>query len=256
MESGENKFMDAEAARSMLPPERVRLEIVDETGSTNDDLKALVRSGGATAPVVRFAFSQTGGRGTRGRRWINPVPAFLFSVLVPAPGEPNLVPLKTGLSIVGTLSRHGVEAGLKWPNDVWAGGGKAGGILCEGLHDPAGRPWIVIGAGLNLLSFEGRTERGWPVGGLFPEGALPAPRECASLFTDIVLGLLDSFVDGNAPSLNAWREHDVFYGQRVKIAMENGALTGVERGITDDGRLLVLTNDGLTAIMSGTILKG
>jgi BirA family biotin operon repressor/biotin-[acetyl-CoA-carboxylase] ligase len=63
------------------------------------------------------------------------------------------LPLATGVALVDAvapvLDVIGVEAGLKWPNDVQAGGGKLAGILAE-VARPVSGPAIVVGVGLNV----------------------------------------------------------------------------------------------------------
>src|SRR5207302_65944 len=101
--------------------------------STQDVVRAAAREG-AAAGFSCLAGEQLAGRGRQGRRWVAPPgSALLASVLlrpseVAAPG----VPIAAGLAVVDALaSRYGVEARLKWPNDVIAGGGKLAGLLAE-----------------------------------------------------------------------------------------------------------------------------
>jgi BirA family transcriptional regulator, biotin operon repressor / biotin---[acetyl-CoA-carboxylase] ligase len=128
------------------------IETVECTGSTNADL--LARATGRTrAPegLVLVAEEQTAGRGRMGRTWVAPPhTALTFSVLlrptwIPS-GRLGWLPLLTGISAcVALRSVAGVEASLKWPNDVLAGGRKLAGILAEASGDT-----VVIGIGVNV----------------------------------------------------------------------------------------------------------
>ncbi len=130
------------------------IRVVDETGSTNADLLAKARSG-AGEGLVLVAEAQTSGRGRMGRRWISPPRrALTFSVLlrpaVPA-GLLGWAPLLAGVAVASALQRTaGVDARLKWPNDVLVDGAKIAGILAERWGNA-----VVIGTGINVLQQRG-----------------------------------------------------------------------------------------------------
>src|SRR5689334_3642281 len=128
--------------------------VVKETGSINADLLAKARSG-ADEGLVLVAEAQTSGRGRMGRRWISPPRRSLtFSVLlrpaVPA-GLLGWAPLLAGVAVASALQRTaGVDARLKWPNDVLVDGAKIAGILAERWGNA-----VVIGTGINVLQQRG-----------------------------------------------------------------------------------------------------
>ncbi len=125
------------------------VEHVAETGSTNADLVAGASGGGrggGGAPAggmpdgsVLVADHQTAGRGRLDRRWDAPPAAnLLFSVLLRPTWDPDRHPLVTttlAVATVDALDTHGVQAAVKWPNDVLLVGGtapgKVAGILAE-----------------------------------------------------------------------------------------------------------------------------
>ena len=120
------------------------------TGSTNADLLAQA-GGGAPEGSVLVAEAQTAGRGRMGRAWLSPPGAgLMFSVLL-RPGEVpparrGWVPLLTGVAIASAVrDLTGLDARLKWPNDVLVGDRKLAGILAEQSADA-----IVVGAGINV----------------------------------------------------------------------------------------------------------
>ena len=126
------------------------VQVVGETGSTNADLLAQAGAGAAEG-VVLVAEAQTAARGRLGRRWTSPPRAALtFSVLLRPRGVPpallGWVPLLAGVAAASAVRAvTGVEATLKWPNDVLADGGKLGGILAE-----RSGPAVVVGIGINV----------------------------------------------------------------------------------------------------------
>lgn len=118
-------------------------------GSTQDVAFALAARGAADGTAV-VAESQTAGRGRRGHRWHDePGASLLVSVVVRTTLEPGARPLLSyvaAVAVVETLRRvAGVEARVKWPNDVLIGGRKVAGILLE-ARDAV----VVAGIGLNV----------------------------------------------------------------------------------------------------------
>ena len=130
------------------------VRVVEETGSTNADLLAEAQAG-AREGLVLVAEEQTAGRGRMGRRWISPPRrALTFSVLlrpaVPA-GLLSWVPLLAGVAVASALEyTAGVDARLKWPNDVLVDGAKIAGILAERWGSA-----VVVGTGINVLQQRG-----------------------------------------------------------------------------------------------------
>ena len=96
---------------------------------------------------------QSAGRGRHGRSWSAPARSQIaFSLGVDTTGLAaaawGWLPLLTGVAVVDAVrATTGIQAGLKWPNDVLVGPGKLGGILAE-VASPAA--FIVVGLGLNV----------------------------------------------------------------------------------------------------------
>jgi BirA family biotin operon repressor/biotin-[acetyl-CoA-carboxylase] ligase len=146
------------------------VEVLTSTGSTNADLLARAVAG-APEGVVLAAEEQTAGRGRMGRSWVSPPRAALtFSLLVRpdtvSPARRGWLPLLAGVSVASAVrAAAGVDARLKWPNDVLVGPAKLGGILAEAVGDA-----VVVGIGLNVSTEPGEL----PAPGPTPGGALPA----------------------------------------------------------------------------------
>ena len=154
------------------------VDVVASTGSTNADLLARVGADRSAAEgCVLVAEEQTAGRGRLGRSWTSvPGASLTFSVLlrpysVPA-ARRGWLPLLTGVAVAGAVrAAAGVDAVLKWPNDVLVGDRKLAGILAE--QSPEGSA-VVVGVGLNVATPEGAlpvTPSGLPATSLFAEGA-------------------------------------------------------------------------------------
>lgn len=128
------------------------IELVDQTGSTNADLAAKLRSGeGWAEGKWLVARRQTAGRGRQGREWFDGAGNFMGSSVVvlgeggPPPASLSFVAALAVRDACATVLSDTGALGLKWPNDVLLGGGKLSGILLEMV-----RGHIVVGIGVNL----------------------------------------------------------------------------------------------------------
>ncbi len=125
-----------------------------ETDSTNDLATQLGRQG-APGGLAIFAEHQTAGRGRFGRRWASASHRGLwFSLLLrPAFPQAEWARLTTwaAVSVAAAIEDSiGAKAAIKWPNDVFLRGKKVAGILAESGSDVTGRPFAVLGIGVNV----------------------------------------------------------------------------------------------------------
>lgn len=229
-------------------PDPFRLLVRESVGSTNDELRALAL-GGTPEGLVLLAEKQTAGRGRRGAAWFSPTGESLaFSILLrpeePKPLWPRLA-LATGLAVAEAIETCGLQAGIKWPNDVWIGQRKTAGILVE-----AGADFVVIGIGLNVNS------TGFP-----PEVAEIATSlrmESSWSFSraDLLAMIIRRFAVRRQQTdrdfgdlISAVRQRCVLTGRKVKLSTANGPRTGTVEGIAEGGELLLRTDAGLERLI-------
>lgn len=132
------------------------LWVSEHTGSTNDDLAARATHQPLTNLSVETTEHQMAGHGRLGRGWQAPARSSLATSIYfrPAPGFNHAglawLSMLCSTAMVWTLREDaGVGAGLKWPNDVVAGGSKVCGVLAQLVMRPEG-PVVIVGAGLNV----------------------------------------------------------------------------------------------------------
>ena len=251
------------------------IDVVASTGSTNADLLARA----AAAPdspegQVLVAEEQTAGRGRLGRTWTSvPGASLTFSVLLrPAsvpPDRRGWLSLLAGVAVAsavrsvtgGVAGDGGVDAMLKWPNDVLAGDRKLAGILIEQSPDGSA---VVIGTGLNVATPASAlpvSPAGLPATSLLVEGA-SVSRE--TLLLAILGQLADWYVAFRADPdpvrtglLAEYRRLSGTLGQMVRVELPLGrVVTGVATDIDSQGRLLIVGNPGdrPTAVSAGDVI--
>lgn len=235
-----------------------RILVLDVTRSTNSDAMALGREGEPEGTVV-IAEEQTAGRGRLGRTWESSRGVNLYlSILLRPVLAPWLAPqlsLVAGVAVAETVREEGVDALIKWPNDVVVKGEggalrKLSGLLTEIEAESDRVSFVVVGIGVNLNS-----------------DATAFSPELAGKATSVLLErgqrtdraafaarLLSRFEDcyeawkagGFAAVAPRWRALSVLDGRPVTVAAPGDRYEGTCAGIDDDGALLLdrVTADG------------
>ncbi len=195
---------------------------------------------------------QTGGRGRLGRRWEEaPGTAVLVSVLLrpPAGRRSQELSLVAAVAVAQAVEdATGLEAGIKWPNDVLLGGRKVAGILAELKGDA-----VVLGIGLNVNQEEGQLpERSvLPAGSLRTADGRERDREQV---LGLLLGRLDAAYSGwRAGGLEALLPELASRDRLRGRAVTTDGVDGVAEGIEADGRLRVRTESGPLLVESGEV---
>ncbi len=259
----------ADALRALTAGEIIGREVIflDSTGSTNDAAMKIAAEKDDPEGIVVVADTQTGGRGRLGRSWVSPPGVNLyFTILLKPEFSPDEAPLLTLMAAVASVSAirkvTGLEAGIKWPNDILVSGRKAGGILLEMKTDADMIRFVAIGIGINVnMDVEALPEEIRSLSTtLLKEGNIKVDRarlleniltEAERLYKDVVAGK-------GSVILKEWRELSSMAGRQVSVQMHDKTISGIAEDIDDKGRLIVrLPSGGRETVSAGdvTILK-
>jgi BirA family biotin operon repressor/biotin-[acetyl-CoA-carboxylase] ligase len=243
--------LDIETIRKHLADQVVakHLHLFSIVASTNSFLRDLAAKGAPEWTTV-IADAQTAGRGRLGKPWLSPPDVNLYvSVLF----RPSIAPREaTGFAFVGPLAladaieAEGLDATIKWPNDVLVGGKKVGGILAECATIENRIDYVLIGFGVNLNVTHGALREGLGNSG----HAASSLSECLgreidrNAFAAALLNQLAAWVAvyrerGPAPLIAAWRDRDILTGRRVQIRDEGPSYMGRVVGVDAEGHLLL-----------------
>lgn len=224
-----------------------KIEHFTEVDSTNDTAKKLAREG-AIAGTVVIADVQKAGRGRFGRSWSSPSGGVWLSVILRPDTDSDrlpLLPLVAGSAVANVLKGlYGIDAHVRWPNDVLIGDRKVAGILTE-LVDSV----IVLGIGINAN---------------IDLDALPAEvrKTATTLKAELKravsrTALLDRLFSELEDAYNRFNSGSAIVScstikKRVKILTKGRELTGVAEAIDEAGTLILRLEDGsLERIISG-----
>jgi len=224
------------------------VEYHDLIGSTNKRARELAEAGEKNTVVA--ADRQTGGRGRLDRQWSSPSGGIWLSVLlrpaVPAVHAP-LFTLAAAVATTRAVRACGVDATIKWPNDVQVEGRKLAGILTEMEGEADRISWLVVGIGLNAN---------------VDATQLPGDRPATSLRAetgdinrrDLTQHLLEAFWELSEQTdsiLPAWREVTSTLGQRVRVETQTEEIVGDAVGIEFPGSLIVDTGTEKRTVSAG-----
>lgn len=249
------------------------VKILPRSGSTNTELAALAAEGHAGDLSVYFTEHQHQGKGRLGREWLTPQGSAITLSVLCAPG--NQMPAGslswyTMLAAVAwsqaVAAQTGVEARIKWPNDVLAGDQKICGILAQLVSTPTGFA-VVVGTGMNVdqgaeelpvsTATSLRLASGAPVdrGALLSEYLRSFARLDAAFRTVAgnPLTPLPGYARESLRDLIASRLATLGHGVRVEFP-DGSQLEGVAIELAEDGALCVRAADGIThRVLAGDV---
>ncbi len=227
------------------------------TGSTNT--LALDELGSANQNVDRprliLADQQTAGRGRHGRSWVSSAGTLTFSLVIDRPADDRvkqLLPLAVGVGLARSLEFDfaPLRAMLKWPNDVYIGGGKVAGILVE--TTALAPDQFVIGVGLNVnVTPEMPVLAGNPPACSIAQatGHQLDRYDCLSSVVEHVVHTLaepDSVID-------EFRSRCGLTGKQVRFTHREDDRDGHCLGVSDDGELVVKVDHETIHLRSGEV---
>ena len=219
--------------------------------STNKYAKELCEKGAREGTIV-VAEYQSAGKGRMRRKWLaKPRANLLFSVVLrPKDTVEALFLLNCAGSVAlvkGLEQECKLEAGIKWPNDIYVGGRKLGGLLGEFSIRSGMLDYVVIGIGLNVNwapeQMGPGSERATSV------WAETGKRICRTrLLGNILIHVQDCYHmlgSGNKDTLlQIYKHYSIILGRKVKIVDEDEIIHAKAIDIMQDGTLMVASDDG------------
>ena len=238
------------------------VEYHDAIASTNDRARELAADGATDLAVV--ANEQTAGRGRLDRGWSGPSGGVYCSLLVRPERPVSHAPIYTlaaAVAVTRAAREAGVDAVIKWPNDVLVsstnesqlngtsddlpdesaerGGHKLCGILTEMEGEADRVDWLIVGIGINANVAADELPAG--ATSLLEERGEPIDRR---VFTQRLLETFDDLRAEPDSILDAWRDHAATLGQRVRVETPGGEIIGEAVDVVFPGALVVETDDG------------
>jgi BirA family biotin operon repressor/biotin-[acetyl-CoA-carboxylase] ligase len=229
----------------------------DEASSSMDEARSLALNSAQEGTVVCVGW-QLSGRGRQGRPWASPKGGLYCAILLKPDWRLQDISKMTLLAAVAVCEAvrefSGIEAQIKWPNDLLIDGKKLAGILTESEIQGKSVKHVIVGIGVNVNT-----------------SVVNLPNETVSLkeltgrehdvknVLDEVLARFEFWYEnvsqnGFEKMLNRWRELCGMLGRQVRAEIAQGMIEGVAKDIADDGGLLIKKDNGeIVKVTSGDV---
>ena len=200
---------------------------------------------GAPAGTLVLADEQTAGRGRFGRSWRSDRGAGVWLTVIERPASAldlDVLPVRVGIALAPALDRFaGSRVALKWPNDLYVGGGKLAGILTEARWRGDALEWVAIGVGINVHAPDEE-----------PAACL-APSTTRLDVLHAVVPAIRAAAARRGPLTDAeqaaFAARDRAAGRRCVEPLE-----GIVRGISPGGALLIEVGSGVVEVRAGSLV--
>jgi BirA family biotin operon repressor/biotin-[acetyl-CoA-carboxylase] ligase len=209
--------------------------------STNDIARQLVDKNQAPEGTIVITNNQSAGKGQRGNSWqTEPGENLTFSMIyfphfLTAEGS-FWFTIITSLALREALESYGIQIKIKWPNDIYVGKKKLGGILIENVIDNRKINFSIIGIGLNVnqqhfnvpdaISLYNITNRNYNLQNVLEEVSIAHEQ----LYLQLKKGRYDHLK-------SLYLKHLLGINEELKFKIDGDYVAGVIRGIDDVGRL-------------------
>lgn len=232
-----------------------KLFCFSEVGSTNEVAHELAANGAPHGTVV-ITDAQSSGRGRLDRHWVSPPGCNLYMSMVLHPDmNPAHIPVLTfvcALALKDAIAAAGVEADLKWPNDLLVGGRKVAGVLAEASFEGKRLAFVVVGAGVNVNM--SRVVMDAELGGEVARMATSVSEArggdvdragfAASVINEMEKWYTRLINHGVAHIASQWAKGSSMIGKDVEVRAPDETFTGVAKGTDPEGHLIVETDVG------------
>lgn len=223
--------------------------ICEEKVSSTMDIAVKLASDNAAEGTVVFAEHQTKGRGRMGKHWVSPAGGGIYMSLILrprlAPRDAAKLTLLSSVAVCEAVKEvAGVDARIKWPNDILIGEKKLAGILTEMNAELDSIRFMIVGLGINVNTVRSR---------LPPEavslktasGKAIDRLECARRILESMESWYQTMQEqGFASMLARWRELSCTLKKQIMFTEFNGQRTGTAMDIDEDGALLIRLSNG------------
>ena len=228
----------------------------EEIDSTNNQAKVLAREGAKEGHLI-IAEHQSQGKGRLGRSWQSPSGTGIWMSLIL---RPHILPkyasqltLLAGLSMCEVIQEiTGLEAKIKWPNDIVVNGKKVCGILTEMSAEMESINYIILGIGVNVNMAYFPEELPY-ASSLAIEGKKEYSRKA------IIKAFLEKFeIDYKVykkqpdltPIMERYEKNCITLNRKVKLLVSHEEVIAKATGISNEGELLVTLEDGTMKVVS------
>lgn len=218
-------------------------------GSTNDEAKTFAVESKPAETAIFWALEQSAGRGRLGRSWSSEKANGIYISFLIRPKSADRLTLVAGGALCKAMRSIGIDAKVKWPNDIYLNGQKMAGILTESGYTGSGLDYAVVGVGVNLKAVEQGDLVGRTAGMGIP---LLDALELVAQAVGVAL-MREEDYDAHVAY---GAEHSATVGRKVLVSPihDRESYPAVAIGIGSDGELLVRLESGeVRSVVAGEV---
>ncbi len=218
------------------------IEYYQRLESTNIESWNLIKDNNADHGMIIITDNQYKGKGRNNNSWfMSPSKGLAMSIIIMEPlstNEATLIPITAGVAVAKALENRGAVPKLKWPNDIFIGKKKCGGILCESKVSNNMVNNMVIGIGINI----NETDKD------FPEDLLDSSTSLSietghshqrELICAIVTTFFEQLMNDLSSNIKIWETYCSHLNKRISFSYGNHKYNGIFKGIDKRGYALV-----------------
>jgi len=216
--------------------------------------------------TIVIAEKQTAGRGRLERKWTSPQGGIWFSLIIHPKFDVStstLVPIAGAVALAKSIkSILNIDVSVKWPNDITLHGKKVAGMLVDASFQANNIDYLVLGIGINFdidsKKLEKRLSKSpnfYGVDSLRKKGDTIPPKSLLKEFLVQFEKILASLHKGEKSKIvKEWMKRAEKLGKKITINTSNGKISGISKGIDNDGALKLKTSKGIMKIFVGDVV--
>jgi BirA family biotin operon repressor/biotin-[acetyl-CoA-carboxylase] ligase len=228
------------------------LRCYGEVDSTNESALSIAPE--AQNGTVILAETQTRGRGRISRSWASP-PGGVWMTLILKPEIPMAEAHRINMAVSVALAKairklYGLEASIKWPNDLLIGDRKICGILMEVNAEVDRLNYALVGIGINANADVSSFPEEWRATSISREIGRRVSRP--ELIQRILQEIEETCDRMKCREVyDEWRSLSSTLGRRVRVVTAKGSAVGEAVDLAEDGALLLRTEKGIKRVLAG-----
>ena len=242
-----------------------RVYYFEEIDSTQDFAEQIASDKREDGTII-IAERQTSGKGRLSRKWMSPKGGIWFSLIIHPKfdvSSSTLVPIASAVALSKSIkSVLGVETKVKWPNDITMNGKKVAGMLVDASFQANNIDYLILGIGINfdidskkLEKRLSKTPNFYGINSLRKKDDKTPPKLLVKEFLSQLEKNLSQLDNGEKSKIiKEWTKRAVGIGKKITINTSNGKISGISRGIDNDGALKLKTPKEMKKIFVGDVV--
>ena len=242
-----------------------RVYYFEEIDSTQNFAQQIASNKKENGSII-IAEKQTTGRGRLNRKWVSPKGGIWFSLIIHPKFEissSTLIPILCAVALSKSIkSVLGIDTEVKWPNDITMNGKKVAGVLVDASFQANKIDYLILGIGINfdidakkLEKRLSKTPNFYGINSLRKKDDKTPPKLLLKEFLLQFEENLSQLDNGEKTKIvKEWTKRAVGIGKKITINTSNGKISGISKGIDNDGALKVKASKETKKIFAGDVI--